>query len=83
MKYDYYKHRSGGFVFDYFGGVGTAVKINILWYYCLKITGYRVTKVPAGSPLVDVYVKAAIKGGAGANSWKVQKIKEYGEDRGL
>ena len=46
MKYNYYGHRSLGFIKDYFGDKGPKIKVSFLKYWWLKLTGYRVTKEP-------------------------------------
>ena len=44
MKYNYYAHRSLGFVKDYFGDIGPRVKISYIRYLFMKIFGWRVSK---------------------------------------
>ena len=46
MKNNYYIHRSLGFVRDYFGEPGPLVQTNIIFYYVMKILGYRTSKLP-------------------------------------
>jgi len=81
-RYDYYRHLSGGFAFDYFGGVGKPEKISFSHYVLLKLLGYRVTRVPRGSDRVRVMVRAALRAGAHRRSLKVLRIKSSGGEEG-
>ena len=78
MTYDYYAHRSGGKVFDYFGGIGRPFRIGIVMYYFMKIFGWRVSKILSGAPVQVLMVNATIKNGAHPRSHAVKEIiKEY------
>ena len=79
MKRVYYMHRSGGKVFDYFGGIGTPFRVKAITGIVMKILGYKVTKAPAHYNETQVMVRAAMNSGAHRRSYKVQKIKEQGE----
>lgn len=81
MKRSYYMHRSGGKVFDYFGGVGKPFKVRWITAMVMKVLGYKVTRAPAHYDEVQVMVRAALLGGAHRRSIKVQRIKERGYDK--
>jgi hypothetical protein len=75
MKYDYYLHRSGGRVFDYWGGIGTPFRVSILRAYISKVLGYKMTRVCARVGVRRVYIRATLASGAHRNSYKMDKIK--------
>lgn len=60
-KYDYYLHRSGGRVFDSFGGIGRPYRVSWLWFKFAVLIGYRGTRVQKGASLTRVYIRAALK----------------------
>lgn len=74
MRYDYYLHRSGGRVFDYFGGIGRPYRVNVLWWWVMKLAGYKATKVPVFAPIRRVYIRATLAQGAHRRSYKMEKI---------
>ena len=76
MKYDYYLHRSGGKVFDYFGGIGRPYQVNVLWFYFMDRMGYKATRVVKGASIKRVYIRATLARGVNRNSFKMQKIKD-------
>ena len=74
-KYDYYLHRSGGRVFDYFGGIGTPFKVSLLRFYLFKWAGFRATRVLKGAPLSRVLIRATIRCGAHRHSYKMGEAR--------
>lgn len=72
--HDYYLHRSGGKVFDYFGGIGTPFRVSILRAAIAKALGYKVTRVVKGAPQRRVYIRATLNKGAHRTSYAMQKI---------
>lgn len=81
MRYDFYLHRSGGKVFDYFGGVGTPYQVHWLWWYIMKWAGYKATRVQAGAPLKRVYIRATLAAGAHRRSYKMEEILKEKYDK--
>lgn len=73
-RYDYYLHRSGGKVFDYFGGIGTPFRVSLLRWWLFKLTGYKATRVTRGADLRRVYIRATLAAGAHRNSYKMEKV---------
>lgn len=73
MRHDYYLHRSGGRVFDYFGGIGTPFKVSCLRAWLYKIMGYRMTRVRRGASVLQVMTRATLLGGAGRHSYKMKE----------
>jgi hypothetical protein len=78
VKYDYYLHRSGGRVFDYFGGIGTPFRVSLLRALIFKLLGFRMTRVRKGRSLKSVIVRAALKQGAHRHSWQIENIVKDG-----
>jgi len=74
MKYDYYLHRSGGRVFDYFGGIGTPFKVGIIRFYLWKWMRFRATKIRKGSSLKRVMIRATLKQGSHRHSWNIENL---------
>ena len=74
-RFDYYLHCSGGFAFDYFGGIGTPFRVSVFRAYLYKWAGYRMTRVPRGASLTRVMVRAALKSGAHRRSLFVEKAR--------
>ena len=74
MRYDYYLHRAGGFLFDYWGGIGQPYRVHVLWWYIMRAAGYKATRVPAFAPIKRVYIRATLAQGAHRNSYKMEKI---------
>lgn len=86
VRYDYYLHRSGGRVFDYFGGIGLPYKVGCIRAGVMKVLGYSVTRVPRRiTSLQRIYLRAALTRGAHRRSFKVEQIRkgilegEFGE----
>ena len=79
MKRVFYMHRSGGRVYDYFGGVGKPFRVKCITGIVMKILGYKVTRAPAHYNERQIMIRAAMNAGAHRNSYKVQKSKEQGE----
>ncbi len=78
---DHYGHKSQGFIGDYFGDIGEPVKISRAKYYAIKAAGYRVTKVPAGSHVKAVMIKALIDAGISLESYTAERIlNQYKQD---
>ena len=69
-------HRSGGKVFDYFGGIGTPFEVKAITGIIMKICGYKVTKVPAHYSEKQIMIRAALNGGAHRRSYKVEQIRK-------
>lgn len=76
-KYDYYLHRSGGRAFDYFGFIGTPFQVSMIRWYIFKLFGYRATRVPRGSSVRRVMVRATIAKGAHRHSIAMSDAKQY------
>ena len=74
-RYDYYLHRSGGYAFDHFGGIGTPFQVSFLRFYLWKWMGYRATRVIKGASLRRVYIRATIKQGAHRHSMKMDDAR--------
>lgn len=81
MKYDYYLHRSGGYAFDYFGGIGKPFKVS--WFKALvaKLLKREVTPCPVGCSEHRVYVRAVLKRGISRRSYFMSQIKKGIYDR--
>ena len=60
MKYDYYMHRSGGFINDYFGYVGDPFKVCWFKYWFFGTCGYKVTRVPKNSTMKVILTQSLI-----------------------
>lgn len=82
MKRVYYMHRSGGRVFNYFGGIGTPFRVSCITGIFMKLMGYKVTRAPAHYTEKQVIIRAALNQGAHPHSYKIAKIKEKGNDNG-
>jgi len=76
MKYDYYMHRSKGYVGDYFGEIGKPFKVSNFKYYFFKLLKYRVTKVPKGSSLCKVIEQAINNHWMAKDSFSANKLRE-------
>jgi hypothetical protein len=76
MKYEYYLHRSGGVVFDHFGGIGRPFKVGFFSMLLAKLLGRAVTPCPPGCSERRVYIRAALMRGVHRRSIKMQKIKD-------
>ena len=83
MKYDYYLHKSGGYAFDYFGGIGRPYKVNIITVLLAKILKYEITPVPKGRPYNErsVYTRATLCRGISRRSYFMKRIREGIYDR--
>jgi hypothetical protein len=73
-RFDYYLHKSGGYAFDYFGGIGPPYQVNILWFYFMKILGYKATRVVRGASRKRVYIRACLNMQISRRSWKMQQV---------
>ena len=76
MKYDYYMHRSTGYVGDYFGSIGEPLKVSAARYYFCKPLKYRVTKVPKGSSLCAVIEQAISNHWMANDSFSAEKLRK-------
>ena len=76
MRYDYYLHRTGGFAFDYWGGIGRPYIVNVLWWYFMRLIGYKATRVQANAPLRRVYIRASLFSGAHRHSHTMDKMRD-------
>lgn len=75
---DYYAFRSEVFVGDYFGDIGTPVKVSYVTYKYLKINGYRTVEVPAGTSMKAMLTKVLIDSGVDLKSYKAEEtFKKY------
>ena len=75
---DSYLHRSGGRVFDYFGGIGTPFRVSMIRFYLYKWFGFRATKVLKGVAIKRVYIRAILAQGAHRHSWKMEEVTKRG-----
>jgi hypothetical protein len=74
MKRDYYLHKSGGYAFDYWGGIGKPYQVNKVWFYFMKLMGYKATHVVKGASLRRIYIRAYLNTGFSRRSWKMQQL---------
>jgi len=56
--WDYYVHQSLGRVKDYFGEIGTPIKVSWFRYEFQKCFDWRTTRVPKGSSIEEVMKRA-------------------------
>ena len=74
MEYDYYLHKSEGFLGDYFGEVGKPIKVSQAKYYYEKARKARATKVPKDSPMEIVLLQAIINEGIHPTSYSAKEL---------
>lgn len=81
MKYEYYLHRSGGILFDHFGGIGTPFKVSAIRGILSKWFGWCLTPARPGSSTKSVYTRAALVRGVGRHSHFMGEIRKGNYNR--
>ena len=79
-RYDYYTHGKVSPYHQYFGRLGIPRKITRGELYRLEASGYQTYIAPLGTPRTEVLVLAAIARGASPTSYRIEKIREHGDD---
>ena len=78
MNYDYYLHKSGGKVFDYFNCVGTPFRVSYLRWLLFRLFKFRATRVQRGASLKRVYIRATLQAGAHRTSYNMKEtLKQF------
>lgn len=78
MRYDYYLHKSGGYAFDYFGGIGRPYKVSFLRACIAKVLKYHVTTYPKGRPVSQksLYTRAALHRDISRKCYFMKQLRE-------